>query len=142
MHIVSKNVREWTVPAEQGQEGVEDVQVADDESTVGWLVDKYDSCCVSYAIPTELVVWRNGAVIQRFDHLVQAVFGWTFLRSGAELAYHQAPLHGDEIYDCTHVDVRTGKVLEEWWIGKTKTPPAWVELLNQAYPMPEPNDSR
>lgn len=142
VHIISKGGQEWTVPSEQGQEGVENVQVADDGSTVGWLVDKFDSCCVSYAIPAELVVWRDGTVIRRFDHLGQAVFGWTFLRSGAELAFHQAPLHGDEIYDCTRVDVRTGKVLEEWWMGKTKSAPAWVKLLDQQYPMPDPDAPR
>jgi hypothetical protein len=139
VHIVTGDGRDETIPPEKGQDGIENVRVAEDGRTVGWLVDLWASCCVSYSIPIELVIWRDGGVIRRI-HPVQAIFGWTFLAGGKEVAFHNAPLHGSETYECSRVDVRTGRELEEWSIMRKTPVPAWVKLLDEQFPMPDPDE--
>lgn len=138
VHLVTASGRHETVPAEKGQDGVENVDIAKDGRTAGWLVDQWSSCCVSYSVPTELVIWRNGRAIRRIESR-QAIFGWTFLNDGKEVAYHVAPLHGDEIYECYRVEVRTGRELEHWSMMSKTPAPFWVKLLDEQFPMPDPD---
>ncbi len=139
VHIVTADGRRETIAPEKGQDGIESIRIAEDGRTVGWLVDLWASCCVSYSVPVELVIWRDGHVVRRIRS-VQAIFGWTFLAGGKEIAYHVAPLHGSEIYDCFRVDVQTGHELEEWSMMQKVRVPAWVKLLDKQFPMPDPDE--
>ncbi len=139
MHIVTADDQDETVPPEKGQDGIENVRVAEDGHTAGWLVNLWASCCVSYSIPVRMVLWRDGGVIRRIDSH-QAIFGWTFLRGGKEVAFHTAPLHGSEVYDCSRVDVQTGRELGEWSMTQKTPAPDWVYLLDKQFAMPDPDD--
>ncbi len=137
MHVVTAGGRDRAIPPEKGQSEASDPQLASDRQTAGWLVNLWDSCCVSYPIPTELVIWRAGRILRRI-HPGQAIFGWVFLNGGKEVAYHTAPLHGDEIYLCARLDLATGRQLESWSINdRKKGTPDWVKLLAERFPMPE-----
>jgi hypothetical protein len=46
------------------QEGISDLQLAEDRQTMGWT-ENYDNCCTSYAVPLVLVLFRSGSVMQR-----------------------------------------------------------------------------
>jgi len=113
VHIVTANGRDLTLPPEKGQEGVDKIQVTPDGKTVGWLVNRWDSCCVSYAIPTELVIWRSGHVIRRI-HPSMAIWSWAFLKNGSELAYRISPLRGGWSGECVLAETATGKNLAVW----------------------------
>jgi hypothetical protein len=72
VHIVTADGKDFAILPEKGQDGVGNIKVAPDGVTVGWLVDLWESCCVSYSIPTELVVWRSGRILLRIH------WGWPF----------------------------------------------------------------
>ncbi|HKF48031.1 MAG TPA: hypothetical protein VKB38_11790 [Terracidiphilus sp.] len=136
VHIVTVDGRDRAIQAEKGQAGIENVRVAGDSRTVGWLVDVPSSCCMSYPIPVELVLWRSGRVIRKFWK-TQAIFGWAFLRGGEEVAYHTAPLHGSEIYQCYREDVGTERLLDQWSLASKTPPPDWVKPLDAQVPIPD-----
>jgi hypothetical protein len=110
VHVVRGDSREETVAPEKDQDEVQQVKVAPDGRTVGWLVNTYGSCCVSYSIPMVLVIWRDGHVIRRF-HAGQLIGGWDFARGGKEITYYTEPLHGDSGATCYRASVATGKGL-------------------------------
>ena len=117
VHIVTDDGQDHAIQSEKGQEkgkgGVEKIQIAPDGKAVGWLVNLWASCCVSYAIPFELIVWQSGHVVRRV-HPGMAIWSWAFIGNGKELAYRSRPLHGGWSGECTLVDVATGKELGSW----------------------------
>jgi hypothetical protein len=117
VHIVrSDGAGELVVPPEPGQDSVQQIKVAVDRRTVGWLVSTYASCCVSYAIPVDLVIWRDGHIVRRF-HSAQFIAEWNFARGAREVTFSTEVLHGDADATCYRKDIATGKQLESWACG-------------------------
>jgi hypothetical protein len=113
VHIVTADGRDRMIPPEKDQEGVEKIQVASDGNTVAWLVDTSASCCVSYPLPTELVVWRSGHILRRVD-AVRPIWGWVFQKNGALIAYRASFPHGGWSGEFVLMDIATGKTLGSW----------------------------
>lgn len=112
VHIVTSDGRDWSIPAEKDQEGTEKIQLAPDGKTVGWLVDS-STCCVSYPVPLELIVWRSGKVIRRVNPSM-AIWSWVFLKEGTQLAFRDSPLHGGWSGESVLIEIASGKTLARW----------------------------
>jgi hypothetical protein len=72
-----------------------------------------------------------------------AIQNWIFLKDGAEVAFHTAPLHGQEYYNCTLFDVATGRQLAKWAVDRRDyVVPDWAKplLVNDDLPTPEEFD--
>ena len=111
VHILRESVGEVIVPPEKDQDGVQQVKVAPDGRTVGWLVNTWASCCVSYSIPVDLVIWRDGKIIRRF-HARQLIVGWDFANGSGEVTFYTDVLHGGPDETCYRESIATGKELE------------------------------
>jgi len=109
---VTADGRDRLIPKEKDQEGAEKIQVAADGKTVGWLVES-SACCVSYPVPLELVLWRNGRILRRV-HPGMAVWSWAFLENGNKVAFRMSPLHGGWSGECVLLDTSSGKTLDSW----------------------------
>jgi hypothetical protein len=116
VHIVTADGRDRAISPEKGQEegpeGIENIRVAPDKKTVGWLVNSR-TCCVSYAVPLELVVWQADHLIQRI-HPMMAIWAWGFIKNGKELAYRNSPLHGGWSGERVLIEIATGRTLASW----------------------------
>jgi hypothetical protein len=113
VHIVTAQGRDLRIAPEKSQGGVEGIQVAADGKTVGWLVDRWESCCQSYPIPTELVLWRTGRIVRRL-YTGRPTWGWAFENGGTKLAYRTSFTHGGWSGESTLIDVASGKSLAVW----------------------------
>jgi hypothetical protein len=112
VHIVTSDGRDSSVPPEKNQEATEKIQIAPDGKTVGWLVDT-STCCVSYPVPLELIVWRSGRVIRKI-HPNQGIWSWIFLKEGTQLAFRHGPLHGGWSGEYLLIEIASGKILARW----------------------------
>jgi hypothetical protein len=94
----------------------------------------------AYAIPLELDIWREGRVIRRFA-LGQGIQSWIFLKGGDEVAIHTAPPHGQEFFDCTLFNVKTGKETAHWSLDrKDYVVPVWAKPLLEDDLLPGPDE--
>jgi len=133
VHIVLANGRRFDVVSEQDQLGVEDIKVAQDGRTVGWLVRYSDSNGASFdSLTGKLVIWREGKVLHRFD-TDQVFYSWSFFNNGIQVGYHTGPVHGEKASHCELHNVSDG-VLVETWDGDLygdAPRPDWAALLNR-----------
>jgi hypothetical protein len=146
VHIVTADGRDHTITPEKWQDGggFEAVEVARDGKTVGWLADQTLSPLeggtnYSYAVALELEIWRDGRVIRRLTPRAFVIQDWIFLKGGDEVAFHVAPMHGQEFYDCSLFDVNAGKELAHWRLNrKHYIVPDWAKQLFEYDPLPGP----
>ncbi|HSN00152.1 MAG TPA: hypothetical protein VLS52_03970 [Rudaea sp.] len=134
------------VPAprtEQDQESFSQARISPDRETAGWLAD-VSGCCQSYPLPLALVLFRDGKVAFQF-HESTAIWHWTFLAGGREVAYQWTYPHGFVPTFYTRRSTRTGAVLERFTCeideksGKYLVPkriPPWVRAVVDAEPCP------
>ena len=147
IHIVTEDSREQTITPEKWQNGggFSDVIVASDAKTVGWVANQMltplqGGTNYEYAIGVEVEVWRSGKVIQKISTDAYAIRDWIFLKDGEEVAIHTAPPHGQEFFDCTRFDTRTGKKLTHWSLDRRDyVVPEWAKqlLVNDLLPGPD-----
>jgi hypothetical protein len=90
--------------------GFSQVQLADDQKTLGWTV-QVENCCTSYSIPLTVVVFRSGRVLHSFEERV--VWNWMFLRDSKQLAIVWGATHGPEVGVYKLYDIATGKLVSE-----------------------------
>jgi|GEM_PF-1288307 len=148
VHIITADGRDHTIRPRKWQAhgGFDDIVVAQDRSTVGWLADQMLTPLEagsnnSYAVAFELDVWRDRRVIRRFGPSALTIQNWIFLKGGNEVAFHVGPLHGQEFFDCTLFDVNSGKELAHWALDrKDYTVPDWAEQLLVDDPLPGPDE--
>jgi hypothetical protein len=113
--------------------GFSQVQLADDEKTLGWAV-QVENCCTSYSIPLSIVVFRSGQVLHSFEE--RMVWNWMFVPGGKQLAIVWGATHGPEVGDYRLYDVASGKILSEVW-GDEKIQalkddaPNWAKQLQE-----------
>lgn len=122
--------RTITVPKEPGQVGAGDGRIAPD-GTVGWFAEfRVDG--VSYPIAQTLIIWRAGRIVRRF-HTEQSFYSWAFDTHGAQVAYHDGPLHGERRSHCELRDVATGRLIAAWDgdLSTGSSRPAWTGGLTR-----------
>ncbi len=125
--------------------GFGQIKIAPDGKTVGWLVKQtltplQAGASYSYAVALDLDIWRNGRVIRRFSS-EQEIQSWIFLRDGNEVAFHRAPLHGQEFFYCTLFDVNTGREQARWSLDRRDyVVPDWAEPLLAGDSLPGPDE--
>jgi hypothetical protein len=147
VHIITADGRDHTIEPRKWQAGggSDEIEVAPDGRTVGWLVNQMltplaGAANYSYAVAVELDIWRDGRVVRKFS-AGQAIRNWMFLKQGDEAAFHTGPLHGQEFYDCTLFDVNTGKQISHWALErKDYVVPDWVKPLLANDPLPGPDE--
>jgi hypothetical protein len=116
------------VSKERGQTGIREAWIASDGRTAGWLVE-YRVPESSDGVAETLVIWRDGAIKRRFK-TEQAFYSWAFVSSGAHVAYHAGPMHGEQSSHCELHDVRTGRRMAVWDGDlESVNKPAWVASL-------------
>lgn len=128
IHIVYSDGKEVRPPKEEGQISCESFAVAEDKQTAGWLVDDYQTG--SYAIPTTLVIYRNGKVIQRVGN--GFAFGrWYFLGGGSQVALSTNTVHGDVAPNYELRDIKSNKVIDHWQGQLNEKSPEWARGLSR-----------
>lgn len=148
VHILTADGRDYTIKPKKWQAGggFGTPVVAPDGKTVGWLVNQMlmplqGGTSYSYAVALGLDIWRDGHVIRRFSTPALTIQNWIFLKDGNEVAFHIAPPHGQEFYDCTLFDVNTGKELAHWSLDrKNYVVPDWAKSLLVDDPLPGPDE--
>lgn len=148
VHIVTADHRDHAIRPRKWQSGggFEDIQIAPDRKTVGWLADQMLTplqCSSNYPCPValELDIWKAGRVVRRFHPPALGVQNWIFLKGGNEVAFHVAPLHGQEFYDCALFGVNTGKRLAHWALDRRDfVVPEWAKPLLVDDPLPGPDE--
>jgi hypothetical protein len=148
LHIVTDDGRDYTIKPEKWQSGggFGDVVIAPDGKTVGWLVKQMliplqAGASYSYAAALEIDIWRDGRVIRRIGTPALTIQNWIFLKDGDEVAFHRAPPHGQEFYECILMDVNTGKEQSHWSLDrKDYVVPDWAKPLLVDDPPPGPNE--
>lgn len=148
VHLVTADGRDHTIRPQKWQAGggFEDIRIASDGATVGWLADAMlapfeGNTNYSYAVALELDVWREGHVVRRFKPPSFAIRHWMFLKGGNEVAFHVAPAHGQEFYECTLFDVTAGTELARWELDRRDyVVPEWAKPLLVDHPLPGPDE--
>jgi hypothetical protein len=144
VHIVTGDGRDHIIRPKKWQAGggFENIQIAPDGKTVGWLVNVMltpflGGTSYAYTVSPELDVWRGGRVILRSGEGL-GIQNWIFLKGGNEVAFHRAPPHGQEQFECTLLDVNTGKKLAQWSLDrKDYVVPDWANpLVGDSLPGP------
>jgi len=126
VHIV-RNGRDLRIAGEKDQVSGDAPVIASDNETVGWLVE-FPNCCTSYPVPTLLVIYRSGKVVQRIGDGMM-LYKWRFLDDGRRVAVSSGTVHGMTGIHLTLYDSRTGRRLKTWDGEETDVPPAWGALV-------------
>jgi hypothetical protein len=128
VHVVTANGREFVVPRDLNQAGVDGIKISDDRRVAGWLV-LYRQPYTGSPIAGKLAIWRDGHVVRTFK-TPQTFWSWSFASSG-QIAYHTGPTHGEQNSHCELHDVKTGRTLARWE-GDLSDPnrPAWTKTLD------------
>jgi hypothetical protein len=127
LHLHLRDGRTVAAPKERDQKTLTDPALAGDGRTLGWLAN-YDTCCQSYPIPQQLVIWRSGRVIRRIDAAAM-IWRWRFYNNGREVGFADGPTHGSHIpYSYKLYDVATGRLIREI-AGNSKLSAEWAKLL-------------
>ena len=113
--------------------GFSQVQLADDQKTLGWTVE-VQNCCTSYSIPLSVVVFRSGRVLHSFEERV--VWNWMFLPGSKQLAVVWGATHGPEVGDYRLYDIATGGLVSEVWDDEDEQAlkndaPDWAKRLQE-----------
>lgn len=136
VHIVLRDRAEFVAPKETRlkderigddedfQASVETPVLAPDGKTVAWIVN-FPNCCTSYPIPLTLVVFRDGAIVQRFGGM--PIFKFAFEVGGDQVAFYMDTLHGGSAAWCQLRDVASGDLVDEWRLTDGKPIPKWAD---------------
>jgi len=93
VHVIYSDHKEKIVKNLRSASGVEDIRVASDAQTVGWLVDWTEESSGWRTIPGALVIWRDGKVVRKFAPGPTVFWGWTFWKEAEQVAYELGPMH-------------------------------------------------
>jgi len=113
--------------------GFSQIQLADDEKTLGWTV-LVENCCTSYPIPLSVVVFRSGRILHSFAD--RMVWDWMFLPGSKQMAVVWGTTHGPEVGHYGLYDIFTGDIVSEVWGDEDKQAlkddaPDWAKRLQE-----------
>lgn len=91
--------------------GFEQVAVAEDARTIGWLGD-YETDFTSYSIPEVLSIYGSGKTVLHLKQ-GQLVWYWEFQQGGKQAVAAWGASHGPVVLDYQLYEVATGKLLGE-----------------------------
>jgi hypothetical protein len=135
LQIVLRDGRVFALPLSAGQCSFDNVQVASDGMTVGWVEGGTSQLpgtanCEPGAqyVADGPVVWRGGRVIRVFD-VWGGEINWSFYGNGDRIAFHAGPTHFDEAQGCELYDVTSGKLLSKWSHEDKTAPPGWAKNI-------------
>lgn len=140
IHVGLSDGSEVQPPPEKDQVGISQASISKDRTAAAWLVD-YDNCCTSYPLSLRLVAYRVGKPLLRLEGRgIGAMFGWSFLNGGSQVAFWQSLPHGDDAPHFELHDVQSGRLLAQWdsppdddtdnKSSSDKKEPAWVKALH------------
>lgn len=137
VHVLTTEARDHVIYPEKWQDGggFESIAVAPDRRTVGWLADQLltpeeGGTSYSYPVALQLDIWRDGHVIRKIGPPALAIQNWIFVKNGSEVAFHFAPPHGIESYNCMLFAVNSGRELAHWSRDrKDRVVPVWAKPL-------------
>jgi len=123
--------REHVQPPGDEQANVENLKIAPDRSSAGWLVGRMDLSDGSYPEDFELLVSCNG---RRPNSIFpgRVIGEWQFEDGGRRIAVWDGTGHGGMFGKATLYDSRTGKLLSEWHPDGKRAPPGWAAPLHAA----------
>jgi hypothetical protein len=105
--------RSIQVPVEKGQAGRQQLRVARNGRSAGWLVE--DGPVGSYSVPTTLTVYAADKPLKHFgDGLM--LRDWHFVDDDKHIEFSSSPVHGpgaDWLQMEVH-DIETGRLLRRW----------------------------
>ena len=147
LHIVASGGRDFVVKPQEWQAGgrFEQVAIAQDHKTVGWLATQMLSPLeggtnYSYAVALEVEVWRDGRIVRKFSAPAFSIQDWTFIDGSGKVAFHVAPPHGEDFDDCYLFDVSTGKRIAHWSRkASSSSMPGWARTLLRSELAPTPD---
>lgn len=136
--IATEDGREIVQHKEAEQVGFDQVAIAQDGRSVGWLA-LYPNCCTSYPIPLKLVIYSSGR-LWAFTGRGLPVWRWRFKAGARQVAFEQETVHGGLGIHYEWRDVATGRLIAEYdpAVGagnrtiKAQDVPKWVEELDAA----------
>lgn len=132
VHIVGTSTAAVVNP-ERGQVGVQDIKIAADRRSVGWL-EQYPGPLSDSPVAAKLAIWRDGKIIRTFP-TDQSYWSWAFVPGGGgqglRVAFHTGPLHGERASHCELRDAITGRVIADWDGDlEDAARPSWVKRLS------------
>lgn len=119
------------------------VRISPTGDSVGWLA-LVTNCCTSYPLPLALVIFRDGKVAYQFRE-DSAIWRWTYLAHGTQVAYQWSLPHGFIPTYYTLRSLRTGVVLDRFVCGINESTheyikpahiPDWVRAVEPKYTCP------
>jgi hypothetical protein len=129
VHVAAGSGKETVLAREPDQVGIDEVKVAEDQQTAGWLI-LYKDPDGSSPFAGKLVVWRDGRILRSFA-AEQVFWSWSFEHGGEQVAYHVGPTHGETASHCELHDLRTGRRLASWDGDlESSARPAWTKKLD------------
>jgi hypothetical protein len=139
VHVIYSNGKEKTISKPRGTVGVEDVRVAGDGQTVGWLVlwPDPDELRKWAPLPGTLVIWRKGKIVRRISPGPGVFYAWCFWRGESQVGFSFGPTHGPRAgteYELRNIS--TGAVVEDFSLEDDTDPakvPTWVNAVIVAY---------
>jgi len=127
VRIHYRDGRSVNAPKGKEQKTLSRPLLAEDQQTVGWL-GNYDSCCQSYPIPRQLVIWKSGRIIRKIDAQAM-IWNWRFYDRSKEIGFSDGPTHGADIpYSYKLYELRTGRLISEI-DGHQENFPEWAKPL-------------
>jgi hypothetical protein len=108
---------------EPDQQGFDDPQLSPDGTMAGWLVLEA-SCCASYPLPTMLVLYRDGHVVQRLAGDM-VIWAWAFSADdGRAVAFRERTPHGISTISYSLRNVADGRLLAKFACYPARDTPA------------------
>ncbi len=138
LQIVLRDGRSFVLPLAEYQCSFDDVQIAPDGMTVGWIeggslqVGREPPCLPHEQFVADgPIVWRAGKIIRRFKDWGGSI-SWSFYGNSRLVAVHAGPEHMDDAQACVLYDLATGRALKRWGRADKTSPPDWaVKIIDE-----------
>jgi len=130
--IVMSDGKTVLVPKEHGATGADNVRIAPDGRTVGWLATwpNPEPDRSWEVLPSTLIIWRDGEIVHKFQTDL-TFYAWSFWKGSAQVAYRTGPMHGPAPNYELH-DIATGRLLQHFLDDDNADAaklPEWVKEL-------------
>ncbi len=126
LSVTYRSGKRVIVPTQNMQTDFNDIQLAPDHKTLGWLAE-YLACAQSYPCALQLVVFRDGKILRQFTPGYGIMWFWEFLGGGRQIAIQYGFPHGDANGAFELYDISSGRLLQKY--QGTGPVPGWVQTF-------------